>query len=753
MSSPSSNNSQPESAPAVASQPEGGPEVESLWLAQAAQLANSDPLVEAFSILTGRLHQPVSVQQLKAGMPTGSGKVTPVALVEAAQYAGYDMRVLRVKLSQISSITMPCILVLKNERACVLERRTEGGSYEITLPELPGEIKRVKANSLEGEYAGFAIYARPATLKKRITHKDDFEREKQGWFWSALARHRGIYRDVVIAAIVVNLFAVISPLFVMNVYDRVVPNRAMDTLWVLAIGALIAYLFDLFLRGLRSYFVDAAGREADKVISGRIFRQLVAMRLDTGRVSAGALADELRQFDTLREFFTSATLVTAVDLPFTLVFLLVIWLIGGWLVLVPLIAMPLALVLCWIVHKPLNELVKEGMKERAYKNSLLVEAIGGLETIKTQNAEAEMQGQWSQLVEIGGRNWVKTRALSNFALNVAAWISQISSVIMVVMGVYLIAENHMTTGALVACTIMLGRTMAPLATMANLLMRGNQSWEALQQLDRFMLREIERPAGKNYLSRPRIAGDFRFENVSFRYPEQGPWALQNMNLHIRPGERVGIIGGMGSGKSTMVRMLSGLYLPTEGSLLVDGADIRQIDPTELRSRIGFVEQTPFLFAGSIRDNIALGHREVDDAAVYRAARVAGVTEFTSNTTSGLDQQVGERGVLLSGGQRQAVALARAFLFDPPILLMDEPTGAMDRAFESRFIDRLHSVMADKTVVIITHRQAMLALCDRLIVMDQGMILADGPKNEVLADLKAGKVRRLRPGRPIGGSLE
>lgn len=750
MSSPSSNN-QPDH-PAASPQPEVGPEAESLWLAQAAQLANADPLVEAFSILTGRLHQPVSVLQLKAGMPTGSGKVTPVALVEAAEYAGYEVRVLRTPLGKISTLTMPCVLVLKGDRACVLERRGEGGTFEITLPEMPGAPKRVSAKRLENEYAGFALFARPATLKKRITHKDEFSHEKQGWFWSALARHRGIYRDVVIAAIVVNLFAVVSPLFVMNVYDRVVPNRAMDTLWVLAIGALIAYLFDLFLRGLRSYFVDAAGREADKVISGRIFRHLVSMRLDSGRVSAGALADELRQFESLREFFTSATLVTAVDLPFTLVFMLVIWLIGGWLVLVPLVTMPIALLLCWSVHTPLNALVKEGMKERAYKNSLLVEAIAGLETIKTQNAEAELQGQWSQLVEIGGRNWVKTRALSNFALNVAAWVSQISAVIMVVLGVYLIADNRMTTGALVACTIMLGRTMAPLATLANLLMRGNQSWEALQQLDLFMQREPERPAGKTYLSRPKIEGDFRFETVSFRYPDQQGWALQNLDLRIRPGERVGIIGGMGSGKSTVLRMLSGLYLPTEGSLMVDGADIRQIDPTELRSRIGFVEQIPFLFAGSIRDNIALGHREVDDAAVFRAARIAGVTEFTSSTTSGLDQQVGERGALLSGGQRQAVTLARAFLFDPPILLMDEPTGAMDRAFESRFIDRLQSVVADKTVVIVTHRQAMLALCDRLIVMDQGVILADGPKNDVLADLKAGKVRRLRPGRPVGGGL-
>lgn len=720
------------------------------WLAEAALLASADPLIEAFTILTGRLHQPISPIQLKAGLSSGSAKVSPAGLVEAAEYAGFEVRVLRVPLEKIGSITLPCILILKGERACVLERKYNKDSYQVTYPELPGESKKLSYKHLNAEYAGFAIFARPATLNKRVTEKDEFEYKKKGWFWSAIRTHRRVYRDVIVAALVVNMFAVISPLFVMNVYDRVVPNKAMDTLWVLAIGALTAYLFDMFLRGLRAYFVDAAGKEADKVISGRLFRHLVAMRLDSGRISAGSLADELKQYESLRDFFTTAALTTAIDIPFLFVFIIMIFMIGGWVAIVPLITVPVALAVCWSVQKPLNELVKIGMKERAYKNSLLVETIAGLETIKTQNAEAEMQGQWTQLVEMGGRNWVQTRALSNFALNFTAWISQISNILMVILGVYLIAQTHLTTGALVACTILLGRVMAPLGTIANLLTRFNQSKESLEQLDRFMQREPERPAGKTYLSRPKIEGDFRFDNVSFKYPEQGPWALEKINLHVRPGERVGIIGGMGSGKSTFVRLLSGLYMPTEGSLLVDGADIRQIDPSELRARVGFVEQLPFLFAGSIRDNIALGHRDIDDTAVLRAARIAGVTEFTSNSELGLDQPVGERGVLLSGGQRQAVALARAFLFDPPILLMDEPTGSMDRAFESRFIDRLGSITHGKTLVIITHRQAMLAICDRLIVMDQGLILADGPKQEVMNALKTGQIRRMRPGRPVGG---
>jgi ATP-binding cassette, subfamily C, bacterial LapB len=716
---------------------------------EAERLAAADPLIEAFSILTGRLHQPVGVTQLKAGLPQGSAKVSPAALMESAANAGFEIKVLRISIDKIGTLTLPCVLLLKQERACVLEKRTGQDSYLVTFPEIAAEPKTLTAKELGRVYSGFAIFARPAALKKRVSQQEEFKYSRFGWFLSAIGQHRKIYRDVLIAAIVVNMFAVVSPLFVMNVYDRVVPNRAIETLWVLASGALLAYLFDLFLRGLRTYFVDTAGREADKLMSGRIFRHLVAMRLDSGRVSAGALADELKQYESLRDFFTSATLTALVDFPFLLVFMLLIFLIGGWLVLVPLVTVPLALAVCWSIQKPLNELVKEGMRERAYKNSLLVETIAGLETVKTQNAEAELQSQWSQLVEVGGRNWVKTRALSNFALNVAAWIAQISTIIMVVLGVYLISDNLMTTGALVACTLLLGRVMAPLSTMANLLTRVNQSWESLQQLDRFMQREPERVPGKTYLERPKINGDFKFENVSFRYPEQEGWALQNINLHIRPGERVGIIGGMGSGKSTFIRLLSGLYAPTEGSLMVDSADIRQIDPSELRSKIGFIEQQPFLFAGTIRDNIALGHREVDDSMVIRAARIAGVTEFTSNTDAGLAQPVGERGVLLSGGQRQAVALARAFLFDPPILLMDEPTGAMDRAFESRFIDRLTTLVQGKTVVIITHRQAMLALCDRLIIMDQGQILADGPKNEVLEALRSGQVRRVRPGRPLG----
>lgn len=717
-----------------------------------AHLAAGDHLVEAFCLLTDRLHQPISVAQVKAGLTVGSGKVTPTALLESAESAGFDVRILRVSLDKIATMTLPCVILLKGERAAVLLRKSDGKGpdvkCEILLPELPSAPQIVRLSELEKDYAGFSIFARPATLRQRISENDQFDRAKGRWFWSAISRHRKIYRDVAFAALFVNIFAVISPLFAMNVYDRVVPNRAIETLWVLAGGVFLIYFFDLFLRSLRAYFIDAAGREADKVLAGRLYRHLMGMRLDVGNMSAGALSDEIRQFESLREFITSASLIALIDLPFVILFLIMIWLIGGWLVIIPLVAIPLALSVCWWVQKPLDVLIKEGMRERALKNSLLVESIVGLETIKTQNAEAEMQSQWSQLIDVGGRTWVKTRALSNVALNFSSWVAQIANVLMVILGVYLIADSKMTTGALVASTILLGRAMAPMAAMANLLSKAVHSWDSFEMLNRFMERDTEREHGKVYVGRPRLAGDFRFENVSFKYPGQEGFALRNVNLHIRPGERVGVVGGMGSGKSTLIRLMAGLYLPTEGALLVDGADLRQIDPSELRASMGFVEQTPFLFSGSIRDNIALGHREVDDTTVMRAARIAGVTDFTNATSQGLAQQVGERGVLLSGGQRQAVALARSFLFDPPILLMDEPTGAMDRAFEARFIDRLGSGIQGKTVMIVTHRQAMLALCDRLIIMDQGIVLADGPKNDVLAALKAGQIRR-----PVQGTTQ
>lgn len=719
------------------------PQPESTWLAEAAQLANADPLVECFALLSGKLHHPISVAQLKSSLTTGSGKVSPVALVEAAEFHGFDVRVLRVPLNKIAAATLPAILILKGDRACVVEKRVKEG-FEVVYPETPAVVQQVALKAMERDYAGFAMFARPGHHKRRIDKNEGVETANEGWFWSAIMKHKKVYADVLLAALIVNLFALISPLFVMNVYDRVVPNRAIETLWVLAIGVLIAYAFDFFLRGLRAYFVDAAGRETDRLLSGRLFRQLLSMRLDTGRVSAGALADELKQYESLREFFSTTGMLAMLDFAFMWIFLVAILLVGGWLVLVPLITVPIVFAIGWWMQKPLDELVKEGMKERAYKNSLLVETIAGLETVKTQNAEAELQNQWSQLVEVGGRNWVKTRMLSNFVVNFAAWVSQLSSVLMVILGVYLIADQKMTTGALVACVILMGRVMAPLAGMASLLARFDQSRASLKQLDEFMKRETDRTPGKNYIEKTTLSGDFRFQQVKFKYPDQQGWALDDINLSIHPGERVAIIGGMGSGKSSILRLLTGLYLPTEGSLMVDGVDIRQIDPSELRAKVGFVEQTPFLFAGSLRDNIALGHRDVDDAAIIRAARIAGVTEFTANTEAGLAQQVGERGALLSGGQRQAVALARAFLFDPPVMLMDEPTGAMDQSFEARFIDRLSSVVPGKTVIIVTHRRAMLALCERLIVMDQGVILADGPKDEVINALKAGTIRRARP---------
>jgi ATP-binding cassette, subfamily C, bacterial LapB len=503
------------------------------------------------------------------------------------------------------------------------------------------------------------------------------------------------------------------------------------------------FVFEFIMRNLRTYFVDVAGKNADVIIASRLLEQLMSMKLASKGPSTGAMANNLREFESLREFFTSGTLVALVDLPFIFLFVGVIFLISGPIAFIPLIAVPLVILVGIILQFPLRTVIERTHRESTQKHALLVETIDGLETIKASAAEGRMQRAWERFVGLTAESSGKARFLSGLATTFAQVSIQLCTVTVVVYGVHLIAKGDITMGALVASTILAGRALAPLGSIAGMLTRLQQSRVALKSLDAIMKSPVERPAGKTFLHRPRLSGEIEVQKLSFSYPNQESKALDDVSIQVGSGERVGILGRIGSGKSTIARLLIGLYDPAEGAVLMDGTDIRQIDPADLRRNVGYVSQDNYLFFGSVRDNIAFGAPHLDDNSVLRAAQVAGVTDFLRAHPHGFDMQVGERGMGLSGGQRQSIVIARALLQDPPIIVLDEPTSNMDNSSEAAFKQRLGQILPGKTLVLITHRSSLLSLVDRLIIFDAGKVVADGPKDEVLNALKHGQIRASR----------
>jgi ATP-binding cassette subfamily C protein LapB len=707
----------------------------SQWPLQADRIGISMPLLDVLVIMAGHYGRRTSVDMLTAGLPISKDGVTPLLFTRAAERADLHARLMERSLKSLKNApNLPCVLVLKEGQACVLWEINSKG-FVVQFPETREEKQVMKPADLNALYSGYAFFVRPVA---RVDDRAGPALIDTGrdWFWSVFKENKVIYIEVVAAAIMINLFGLVSSLFVMTVYDRVVPNNAIETLWTLTVGIMVVYIFDFILKNLRSWFLDYAGRKADVKISASLFEQILGMTMAARPASAGVLASKMREFEGIRDFFTSATLVTLIDLPFVLLYIAVIAIIGGPLAFVPLVAIPLVLVVGWMLQKPLQKVIAESLHENALKNALLFETFTGLETVKVQAAEGHMQRSWEEISDEASRTSVRIRKLSSFAQNWAMFIQQMVSVWIVVFGVFMIAGAHLSMGGLIACVILSGRAMGPLAQVAGLLTRMSQSKQSLDHLDEMMRAPVERPKDKHFISKSHVEGRIEFRDVVFRYPNQSIPALNGMNFIIKPGERVGVIGAVGSGKTTIERLLLNLYPPESGSVQVDGTDVRQIEPGDLRRNVGAVQQSPQIFYGSVRQNITMGHETASEQAVIRAAEMAGVMEFLADSEAGLDTPVGERGEALSGGQRQAIAIARALLYDPPILVLDEPTAAMDPASESRLRKRLEVLCEGKTTILITHKGSMLPLVDKLILLDRGKLIAYGPRDEVIKKLQA-----------------
>lgn len=714
------------------------PKADKQWDADEGQNTLDDSLLGCLITLTKLLNKPHSAESLIHGLPLVDNKLTPKLFSRAAERAGLSSKVTKRPLYKISNLVLPAVLLLENSTACIiLEFKKK--TARVIFPESGDGESEIELSELADAYSGYAIFIKAIHHFDQRTQSSAIPRTKH-WFWGTILRFWPIYGEVFLASILVNLFALASPLFIMNVYDRVVPNHAIETLWVLAMGVATVFVFDLLLRTLRGYFIDMAGKKADVILSATIFEKVMGIKMASRSNSVGSFANNMQEFESFREFFTSTTLSTLIDLPFAFLFIFVIWTISGELAYVPLAAIPLAIIVGLIIQIPIGRTVEELFRHSGQKSATLIEALTGLETIKSIGAESLIQRKWEQTIGFISKLSQRVRLLSSTAINFTVFLQQMASVSIVVFGVYKISEGEITMGALIASTLLTARALAPLGQVAGILTRWHQSKAALSSLNSLMNLPVERPSGREFLHRAKFEGKIEFKNVSFRYPEQPVDALSGVSFTISPGEKVAFIGRIGSGKSSIEKLLLGLYDVSEGSILLDGTDIRQIDPVDLRRNVGYAPQDVTLFFGSVRDNIVMGAPFADDAAVLKAADIAGVTEFVNRHPAGFDLPVGERGEGLSGGQRQSIAVARAILSEPAMLVLDEPTNAMDNSTEEQFKSKLKTLLADKTMLLVTHKASLLSLVDRVIVMDQGNLVADGPRVQILAALKQGHVK-------------
>ncbi len=703
-------------------------------------LVHTDPLLDCL-LEVCRLHGvSASRASLSAGLPLDNGRMTVPLVERACARVGMFSRLQRINATKIDVNTLPAILLLKDNKACVLLGWTQEGDARVLLPETGQGGVILARKDLARRYTGMTVFARPHFRFDERTPEVRATRSGH-WFWRAISSQKGVYRDVLWAALLINLFALAFPIFTMNVYDRVVPNHAVETLWVLAVGLLVVLGADLGLRLLRSHFLDQASARIDIQLSSTLMEHVLGMKLENRPQSVGSFAANLRGFEQVRDFITSSTVTTLVDLPFALIFMAALVWISPWLAIPVITVFVLVLVIGFILQHRLHELSQSTYQASAQRNATLVEALTGIETLKTQSAESVIQSRWERVNKFLAQTQIRMRALTSKATYGTQILSQIVSLSVVVIGVYLITQRELTMGALIASTTLAARALAPAGQIVGLLMQYQGARTALESLNGVMAKPIEREAGTNFLHRRELQGAIEFKQVRFAYPGRDDPILDGMSFRIQPGEKVALIGRVGSGKTTIEKLILGLYQPTDGAVLIDGIDLRQLDPADVRRNLAYVSQDVNLFYGTLRENITLGVPYADELAVLAASRIAGLDDFVNRHPRGFDLPVGERGELLSGGQKQCVGIARAVLLNAPVLLLDEPTSAMDFSTEAQITRRLTEFTEGKTVVLVTHRTSMLALVDRVIVVDGGRVVADGPRDRIMEALQSGRIAR------------
>jgi len=703
----------------------------------------SDKLLLCLVKLTEIIGRPSSGTTLTAGLPLAEGTLTIPLFERAAARADLLSKLVKFPLSNRETrFPVPIILLLKDHNACLLTHITDHYTAKIINPP-KNEIQEIALDELEQLYTGDAFSIEQSFRFTPQSAHVSFESQDKNWFWGAIRSLASTYSEMLVASFLINLFALALPLFTMNVYDRVVPNHSYDTLWVLASGIFIVFSFDVLMRLLRSYFIDQAGKIVDLRVSALILEKVIGIKMVDRPQSVGAFANTIQSFDAAREFITSTTVTLLVDLPFTGIFLLVIFILAGNLVLVPLMILPLVLLFGFLVQKPLIELTKVSLRYAAEKQALIFEILSGIESVKANCAENVMQARWEQIVNLAAQVGLKLRLLVNVNMFFSIFAQQLATALVVIVGVYKISGNQLTMGGLFACSLLSSRALAPMSQIASILTRYHQTLTSLNSLDNIMKLPNERPPGKLPLQISNFKGEIEFRDVCFQYQGRTFQTLNNISFKINEGEHVGVIGRVGSGKSTLAKLIMNLLEPNTGTIYFDGVDQSNLNLTELRQHIGYVPQDVTLFHGSLRDNITFGSTRVEDSNLIRAIEISGVDELIKPQLGSYEAPIQEGGRNLSGGQRRIIAIARALLLDPSILIFDEPSHSMDNQTEAFIKTKLTPYMQGKTSIIMTHRVSMLSLVDRIIILDGGKIVMDGPRDAVLQALSQGQVKATR----------
>lgn len=714
--------------------------------------ASEDTLQQSVMLLCEQHGVSRSERAVFAGLPVSTPLEPGLALV-ALERAGLSATMVLRKAAKISEHLWPVVLLRKDGGGCLLLDRSSGENgpiYRVVLPELGRDPVALDADEMDALYAGAAILAKPkATVGENGRDSGLPKSRPSHWLFGTLWRYRGYYANAAIATLLVNVLSLASIFFTMNVYDRVVPNFAIVTLWSLAIGVSLAMIFEGVTRYIRSYLLDLAGKKADLAVGSMLFQQAMSVRMERKPASPGTFANQLREFDSVRDFITSATLSAIADLPFVLLFVGVIFAVGGPLGWVPAAMIPLiALISVW-VQWPLARIMNENLRESSLKQGVLIESLEGIETLKAVSGEGFMQRRWDTFSALSAATSMKSRHLSATATGIIAFLQQLQTVVLIVMGVYLIEAKELTQGALIATVMLSGRALAPLSQVAGLAIRYQQAKVAYRSMDQLMATPTERDKERDYLAGHTLSGGIELRDIGFGYPvppdrPSPPPMLDRISFSVAPGERIGILGKVGSGKSTLLKVIGRLYEPTKGQLLADGLNASQLDVADWRHAVVYVGQHSRLFYGTLRQNVLISRPDASAEAFLRVLRLTGLEDMASRHPLGINLPIGETGEGLSGGQRQMVALARALIANPKVLLLDEPTSAMDAQTESQFLEQLQHALQDQTVLMVTHRPSALRLVERVIVIDEGKIVADGKKADIMARLASRKSSSAAP---------
>ncbi|EIL1178317.1 type I secretion system permease/ATPase [Salmonella enterica] len=690
--------------------------------------------------------KPKSIAALVQGIPKGAW-LSATQTLNVLENAGFSAGLIEKDVDSIDPILFPVVLLRQLHGGMVLLGRKNDYSnseneeyiYSVILPELSNVPVEISSGKLNEIYSGFVILTKPKAQSDKRSDRDHPVKEDH-WLFSTLLRYRRYFYSAALAAIIINILALAGTFFTMNVYDRVVPNQAYVTLWSLAAGVALAMLFEFMARNIRAWLLDVAGKKTDLVIGSKLFFQVMTIRMEYKPSSAGSFANQLREFESVRDFITSATLATLSDIPFIFLFVGMIFLVAGPLGLIPLLVIPIIVIVSVAIQWPLAKTMQENLHESSLKQGLIIEAIEGLETLKSSQGEGFMQKKWETFSALAAASAMKSRRLSTLAINFVSTMQQLQTVSMVCWGVYLIEDGVITLGGLIGSVILSGRAVAPLAQVAGLAVRYQQAKAALSSLTRIMAIPVDKRHDIDYLADPVIDGNITLKQVEFSYPSTNgmpqPLILKNINIEIKKGEKIAILGRVGSGKSTLLKILARLYLPVKGQLFSDGLDLMQIDPADWRKAVGYVGQDCRLFYGTLKQNVMIGRPEATLAEFLRVMKLVGLDVFAAQHPLGYNLHIGEMGNGLSGGQKQLVALARCLIRHPKMVLFDEPTSAMDNQTEAMFIKHLKGAIRDETIIIVTHRPSLLPLVDRILVVEQGEIISDGPREVILTQLRS-----------------